>query len=156
METNKGKRVVKKIIKQQPSAAKKSNSSVLKDIAFVAMFIMVFVIFVRGFNIKSTVNEQNVLTRTKIIKLVETKLQQHAEYEKVEREMLKNEILSAYALYSRLSVTELKEKEEYHQQQVEKWEKVANSQVTKDDIHQIQNQLHELKDTTKNDGKEIR
>ena len=63
--SNPGKKVVKRVIKQQPQETKKKNSSVLRDIAFVVMFFMVFIVFVRGFGIKGTVKEQNELTKDK-------------------------------------------------------------------------------------------
>lgn len=156
MENNDQRKVVRKVLKQPVEKESTSNASTLKNISYVILFLMVFVIFVRGFNIKSTVNEQNELTREEIKTLVIDQVKQHQEAEDVSREMLKNEILSAYALYSRLTATELKEKEDYHQQQLEKWEKVANSQVTKNDINNIHKEIQDLKDTTKNDGKKNR
>ena len=116
---------------------------------------MVFVIFVRGFNVKSTVNEQSELTRSEINALITEQVEALNNTNEVKLEMLKNEILSSYALYSRLNVTELKEREDYHQQQLSKWEKVANSQVTKNDINNIHKEIQQLKDTV-NDGTKVR
>jgi len=156
MENNNQRKVVRKVLKQPVEKEKTSNVSALKNISYVILFLMVFVIFVRGFNVKSTVNEQNQLTREEIKTLVIEQLKQHQEAEDINHKILKDEILSAYALYSRLSATELKEKEDYHKQQLDKWEKIAKSQVTKNDINNIHKEIQSLKDTTKNDGKKSR
>lgn len=156
MEENKnGKKVVRRIVKQPQENNKevKSNSKTIKDILFYAMFFMVLVIFLRGFNVKKTIINESELTRSTVKELVIEELDLRFASEDAKREMLKNEILSAYALYSRLSATELKEKEEYHQELLEKWESVANTQVTKNDIINLEKELQELKDTTNDETK---
>lgn len=155
MESNEQRKIVKRVVKQPNESEKTSNTTTLKNISYVVLFFMVFVIFVRGFNVKSTVNEQSELTRSEINALITEQVEALNNTNEVKLEMLKNEILSSYALYSRLNVTELKEREDYHQQQLSKWEKVANSQVTKNDINNIHKEIQQLKDTV-NDGTKVR
>ncbi len=121
MDENNGK-IVKKVIKRQIQPTEESNtgdgSKTFLTILNVAMFLMVLIIFFRGFNIKGTVTEECASIKAKLVEL-ETKLE-------TARQIDKNEILSAFALYSRLDAESLKAQEEYHKQQQSKYENIAN------------------------------
>lgn len=140
MEQPKQKKVVKKVVKQQP---KQKDNSKIKDIALIALSIMVFIIFIRGFNIKSTIKKQNEENKAALTELVDSRIKQQAEFINTKNELLKNEILAAYALYSRLNAAELKEQEDYHKEQMDKWEQIMSNQVTKNDLYQLQDQLND-------------
>lgn len=120
MEENK---IVKKVIRKPVETSNKSgsNSDAFFKILNVIMFVMVFVIFVRGFNIKGTVREESVNTQIKVEQML-TEMKAKIDND---RQIDKNEILSAFALYSRLDLTSLKEREEYHKQQQAKYESMA-------------------------------
>lgn len=104
----------------------------------VITFIMVCIMFIRGFGIKGTVNDQSLILQEKIVEL-NNALENS-------RQIDKNEILSAFALYSRLDQVSLKEREDYHKEQQFKYEKMAN-QYNKG-LNDLTNQI-KLKDTTK-------
>jgi len=116
-------KIVKKVIRKPVETSNKSgsNSDTFFKILNVIMFVMVFVIFVRGFNIKGTVREESVNTQIKVEQIF-TEMKVKIDND---RQIDKNEILSAFALYSRLDLTSLKEREEYHKQQQTKYENIA-------------------------------
>ena len=112
MEEN---RVIKRI-KRKPAAdtGKPSNDSKnFFNILNVVMFIMVFIIFIRGFNIKGTVRDESESTQANVKEMIK-ELKTNMDYS---RQIDKNEILSGFALYSRLDAQALKEREEYHKEQ---------------------------------------
>jgi len=116
-------KIVKKVIRKPVEISNKSgsNSDTFFKILNVIMFVMVFVIFVRGFNIKGTVREESVNIQIKVEQIF-TEMKVKIDND---RQIDKNEILSAFALYSRLDLTSLKEREEYHKQQQTKYENIA-------------------------------
>ena len=122
MEENK---TIRRVIKKPAEQTVGSNSGNGTDTFFKALtviiFIMVFVIFVRGFNTKGTVREESGIIQKTVNEQVLT-LKREMENA---REIDKNEILSAFALYSRLDAQSLKEREEYHKKQQEKYEGMA-------------------------------
>jgi hypothetical protein len=115
------KRVVKRVVTKPEETTSSGGSDTFFRILDVVMFLMVFIIFVRGFNIKSTVRDEATATRKQFIEVIE-KLNVNLENN---RQIDKNEILSAFALYSRLDATSLKEREDYHKQQQAKYENIA-------------------------------
>jgi biopolymer transport protein ExbB/TolQ len=117
-------KVIKKVIRKpvETSENKPGNSSQIFKIMNIIMFFMVFIIFIRGFNIKKTVREENVATQTAVSEMIkQMKLE-----DETNRQIQKNEILSAFALYSRLDADALKEREEYHNQMQQKYQNMAN------------------------------
>jgi hypothetical protein len=122
MEENKiVRKVIRKPIDSEIKSNVNNNAQSLFKIMNVVMFIMVFVIFIRGFNVKSTVREESKSTQEKVGEMV---IDMIGSLE-TSRQIDKNEILSAFALYSRLDVTALKEREDYHKEQQTKYENMA-------------------------------
>ena len=115
-------KVIKKVVVKSPEQnTESSNGGTFMKVLNVLIALMVFIIFVRGFNIKGTVkteNEKNIAELKATIKELKTELE-------TERQIDKNEILSAFALYSRLDQASLKEKEDYHAKQQAKYENMA-------------------------------
>ena len=100
---------------------------------------MVVIIFFRGFGIKKTVREENAKTQEVIVEL-------NNSLENA-RQIDKNEILSAFALYSRLDMASLKEREEYHKEQQTKYESMATK--FNQGLNNISKQIKNNKDTIK-------
>lgn len=114
-------KVVKKVIVQNPGQKESGNSGTFLKVLNILVALMVFIIFVRGFNIKGTVKSETDRTIVELkaeVKNLKTELE-------TDRQIDKNEILSAFALYSRLDQATLKEKEEYHAKQQSKYENMA-------------------------------
>lgn len=132
-------KLIKRLVKK-PISEKKSNKTSLFQIMNVIMFIMVFVIFVRGFNVKKTVREESKTTQTTVVKNL-------TEYFEIKRQIDINQILSTFALYSRLSKDELKEKEDYHKKMQEQYEKMATEY--NQGLSSLSLELQEFKDTIK-------
>lgn len=132
-------KLVRKLIKK-PVIEKKGNKTSLFQIMNVIMFIMIFVIFVRGFNVKKTVREESKTTQTTVVKNL-------TEYFEIKRQIDINQILSTFALYSRLSKDELKEKEDYHKKMQEQYEKMATEY--NQGLSSLSLELQEFKDTIK-------
>lgn len=116
--------IIKKLVKRPIQPADQPNKGGLGTFFYIMngiMLFMVFIIFVRGFNVKGTVRDESDAIKKelndKVIEL-QTKLE-------TARQIDKNEILSAFALYSRLDAQSLKEQEEYHKQQQAKYENMA-------------------------------
>lgn len=117
-------KIIKKVIRKpvETSENKPGNGSQIFKIMNIIMFFMVFIIFIRGFNIKKTVREENIATQTAVSEMIkQMKLE-----DETNRQIQKNEILSAFALYSRLDADALKEREEYHNQMQQKYQNMAN------------------------------
>ena len=113
------KQVIKRLVKK-PDTSSSGNS--LMKVLNVVMFVMIFVIFVRGFNVKSTVRSESELTQT----IIKEYIDENMKIINMNREVDKNATLSAFALYSRLDATELKNKEDYHKSEQEKYQNLAN------------------------------
>jgi hypothetical protein len=121
MEENK---IVKKVIRKpiEPEKTKTvNNNAAFFRILNVAMFIMILIIFFRGFGVKSTVHKEMAATQEQV-RLIVNDLNAQME---TNRQIDKNEILSTFALYSRLDAESLKEQERYHKEQQAKYENIA-------------------------------
>jgi len=112
-------KIVKRLVRRPVDTANKpvDNNNTFFKVLNVIMFIMVFVIFIRGFNVKNTVREESINIQ-KEIKDALINLDNS-------RQIDKNETLAAFALYSRLDMASLKEREEYHKIQQAKFENMA-------------------------------
>ena len=138
-------KIVKRIIRKPESTEKPktNNTDTFFKILNVAMFIMVLFIFLRGFNIKGTVRYESAVTQDKVNAMV---TQMRGELEN-SRQIDKNEILSAFALYSRLDAASLKEREDYHKQQQSKYENMANQY--RQGLTNLTNEIKKKKDSLK-------
>lgn len=136
-------KIVKKIIRKPMDGTepkvKGGNTDNLFRYLSVITFVMVVIIFFRGFGIKKTVREENAKTQEVIVEL-------NNSLENA-RQIDKNEILSAFALYSRLDMASLKEREEYHKEQQTKYESMATK--FNQGLNNISKQIKNNKDTIK-------
>lgn len=117
-------KIIKKVIRKpvETSENKSKNGGQIFKIMNIIMFFMIFIIFVRGFNIKKTVREESFATQTAVSEMIK----QMKIEEETNGQIQINEILSAFALYSRLDADALKEREEYHNQMQQKYQNMAN------------------------------
>ena len=134
-------KVLKRVIKKPVEKTEDNNggSNTFFKVLNVLIFVMVFVIFIRGFGIKSTIQDESAIIQQSM-KELKTELG-------MDRQIDKNEILSAFALYSRLDAAALKEREEFHKQQQAKFENMANqyNQGLKDLSKQIKTKKDSIK-----------
>ena len=142
METQ--QKIIKKVIKT-PSTETKQNNNIKNvfRVLNVVMFLMVFIIFARGFNIKNTIREENTNTQ-KLIKEQMLELQTKTD---LNRQIDKSEILGSFALYSRLSKDELKQKEDENKQDQMKYQNMANQY--NQGLNSLTKQIKSSKDSIK-------
>lgn len=140
MEDNRNlKRVVRKPIENKTTGNVESFYRVLT----VVLFVMVLIIFFRGFGVKKTTRNESLLIQEKI----ESMFNDFNTKFEANRQIDKNEILSAFALYSRLDAESLKEMEIYHKEQQQKYENIAKQY--NEGLNHLVKEIKSPKDTLK-------
>lgn len=122
-------KVIKKVIRKPIDTEKNSNSvQNLFRILNVLTFIMVFVIFSRGFNIKGTVRDENTTTRKEVTEQI-TKLKNDVENSQQNNN---NYLLSQFSMLVGMKESALKEQQLTYQKSFQNGVSVGKDITKKD------------------------